>query len=159
ELEDQNRLLMRLGKRQESHLQRFQDMKSELPHIIEAHKMEIGVLREKLRRMTNSNNSNETKLKQQDTRIIKLTEEVTKLRELCRKRSLPERDALNKKLSETQLHLQNKERDFEEMSHRHGIIEKSLRQQVQSEVAKHRATSKKLYDLQYEHTKVQDTLK
>lgn len=158
ELEEQNRLLVRMGKRQEAALARYQDAKSELPHIIEAHKIEINVLQEKLRRSTEVNRRNTEKLKVTDNRIIKLTDEVTRLRELSRKRNLPEREELNKKLSAASKILQDKEKELEEAQHRLIVIEKSLKQQVQAEVARHRATARKLYNLQCQHNKLHDTL-
>ncbi|XP_071537376.1 uncharacterized protein [Panulirus ornatus] len=159
ELEEQNRLLVRIGKRQETALTRYQDTKSELPHIIEAHKLEINVLQEKLRRSTEVNRRNAEKLKATDARIIKLTEELTRLRELSRKRNLPERDHLNKKLSAATQTLQEKEKEVQELQRRLGVLEKALKQQVQAEVGRHRTTAKKLYNLQCEHHKLQDTLK
>ncbi|XP_068221604.1 lebercilin-like protein isoform X2 [Palaemon carinicauda] len=133
-------------------------MKSELPHIIEAHKMEITVLQEKLRRATEANRRNNEKLKDTDGRIIKLTEELSRLRNLCKKRNLPERDQLNKKLSATVQTLGEKEKESEEFQRRLAIVEKSLKQQVQAEVGRHRVTAKKLYSLQCEHHKLEDTL-
>ncbi|XP_047487639.1 serine/arginine repetitive matrix protein 1-like [Penaeus chinensis] len=159
ELEEQNRLLVRLGKRQEAALVRYQDMKSELPHIIEAHKIEINVLHEKLRRSTELNRRNAEKLKQTDARILKLTEELTRLRELSRKRHLPERELLNKKLSAATHALEEKEKEKEELRRRLGVLEKALKQQVQAEVGRHRATAKKLYSLQLEHHKLEEQLK
>ncbi|XP_064103916.1 lebercilin-like protein isoform X2 [Macrobrachium nipponense] len=158
ELEEQNRLLVRVGKRQEAALRRYQDMKSELPHIIEAHKIEIHVLQEKLRRATETNRRSNEKLKDTDGRILKLTEELSRLRNLSKKRHLPERDQLNRKLSATVLSLDEKGKEAEELKRRLAIVEKSLKQQVQAEVARHRATAKKLYGLQCEHHKLEDTL-
>ncbi|XP_066937469.1 lebercilin-like protein isoform X1 [Macrobrachium rosenbergii] len=158
ELEEQNRLLVRVGKRQEAALRRYQDMKSELPHIIEAHKIEIHVLQEKLRRATETNRRNNEKLKDTDGRILKLTEELSRLRNLSKKRHLPERDQLNRKLSTTVLSLEEKEKEAEELKRRLAIVEKSLKQQVQAEVARHRNTAKKLYGLQCDHHKLEDTL-
>lgn len=62
---------------------------------------------------TDVNRRNADKLKATDTRIIKLTEELTRLRELSRKRNLPERDQLNKKLSAATQSLQEKEKEVE----------------------------------------------
>nr|XP_045597897.1 nucleolar protein dao-5-like [Procambarus clarkii]XP_045597898.1 nucleolar protein dao-5-like [Procambarus clarkii] len=158
ELEEQNRLLVRMGKRQEAALTRYQDTKSELPHIIEAHKIEINVLQEKLRRSTEVNRRNGEKLKVTDSRVNKLTDELTRLRELSRKRNLPEREELNRKLSAAAKALQDKEKELEGARRRLAVLEKSLRQQVQAEVGRHRATAKKLYTLQCQHHKVLDTL-
>ncbi|KAK7068715.1 hypothetical protein SK128_026446 [Halocaridina rubra] len=113
ELQDQNRLVVRLCKRQEAALQRYQDMRTELPHIIEAHKIEINVLQEKLRRSTEVNRRNSDKLKMNDGRIMKLTEELSRLRDLSKRRNLPERDQLNKKLSTTNQSLQEREKEVE----------------------------------------------
>ncbi|XP_050711315.1 uncharacterized protein LOC126995630 isoform X2 [Eriocheir sinensis] len=159
ELEEQNRLLVRVSKRQETALTRYHDMKSELPHILESHKIEINVLQEKLRRSTEENRRNSERLKLDDSRILKLSEEVTKLRELNRKRNLPERDYLNKQLITATHSLQEREKEVEELKRRIGILEKSLRQQVQAEVARHRTTAKKLYNLQCEHHDLQEVLK
>ncbi|XP_037778782.1 eukaryotic translation initiation factor 3 subunit A-like [Penaeus monodon] len=134
-------------------------MKSELPHIIEAHKIEINVLQEKLRRSTELNRRNAEKLKQTDARILKLTEELTRLRELSRKRHLPERELLNNKLSAATHTLEEKEKENEELRRRLGVLEKALKQQVQAEVGRHRATAKKLYSLQLEHHKLEEQLK
>ncbi|KAK7068714.1 hypothetical protein SK128_026445 [Halocaridina rubra] len=59
----------------------------------------------------------------------------------------------------TDLPFYNKWNVFQEMKRRIALMEKSLRQQVQAEVGRHRATAKKLYTLQCEHTTLQDTLK
>ncbi|XP_045129430.1 uncharacterized protein LOC123515081 [Portunus trituberculatus] len=159
ELEEQNRLLLRVSKRQEAALTRYHDMKSELPHILEAHKLEINVLQEKLRRSTEENRKNTERLKTGDNRLLKLTEEATKLRELNRKRNLPERDQLNKQLIAATRTLHEKEKEVAELKRRIGILEKALKQQVQAEVGRHRATARKLYNLQCDHHELQEILK
>lgn len=66
---------------------------------------------------TEENRRNSERLKVSDNRILKLTEEVTKLRELTRKRNLPERDHLNKQLTATTRSLQEKEKEVEVRTH------------------------------------------
>ncbi|ROT77937.1 hypothetical protein C7M84_003355 [Penaeus vannamei] len=46
-----------------------------------------------------------------------------------------------------------------ELRRRLGVLEKALKQQVQAEVGRHRATAKKLYSLQLEHHKLEEQLK
>lgn len=54
---------------------------------------------------------NNERLKATEGRLQKMTEEVTRLRELSKRRHLPERDTLNQKLSATTLALQEKEKE------------------------------------------------
>lgn len=62
---------------------------------------------------TEENRRNAERLKIGDSRILKLTEEGTRLRELNRKRNLPERDHLNKQLIAATQTLQEKEKEVE----------------------------------------------
>lgn len=48
---------------------------------------------------------------------------------------------------------------LQELRRRLGVLEKALKQQVQAEVGRHRATAKKLYSLQLEHHKLEEQLK
>ena len=50
-MEDENRLLVRVSKRQESALKKYHDMKSELPHLVISHRQEINSLQTRLRRV------------------------------------------------------------------------------------------------------------
>ncbi|MPC92215.1 hypothetical protein E2C01_087291 [Portunus trituberculatus] len=108
---------------------------------------------------TEENRKNTERLKTGDNRLLKLTEEATKLRELNRKRNLPERDQLNKQLIAATRTLHEKEKEVAELKRRIGILEKALKQQVQAEVGRHRATARKLYNLQCDHHELQEILK
>ena len=59
------------------------------------------------------NRRNNERLKTGDSRILKLSEEVTRIRELNRKRNLPERDQLNKQLTAATQTLHEKEKEVQ----------------------------------------------
>lgn len=53
ELEEQNRTITRISKRQEAALKKYHNEETQLPHLLEAHKMEIKILQDKLRKVYN----------------------------------------------------------------------------------------------------------
>ncbi|XP_018011075.1 uncharacterized protein LOC108668383 [Hyalella azteca] len=158
ELEDKNRLLVRLCKRQEAELRKFHEARSELPHLLEAHKMEILVLQDRLRKLTEAHRRDTSKLRQQEERLFKTSEETTRLKELTKKRNLPEREELNRKLCATQCSLAEKQQEVDSLQKRLALVEKSSRQQVSAEEGRHRATTRRLQALRRDHRALQKTL-
>ncbi|KAF2356453.1 Lebercilin domain [Trinorchestia longiramus] len=158
ELEEKNKLLVRLCKRQEAELRKFHEAKSELPHLLQAHKMEILVLQDRLRKLTEAHRRDTSKLRQQEERLLKSTEETTRLKELMKKRNLPEREELSRKLSDSQSSLAEKQQVVHNLERRLALVEKSSRQQVAAEEGRHRTTNRRLQALRRDHRALQKTL-
>ncbi|XP_076056515.1 uncharacterized protein LOC143034400 [Oratosquilla oratoria] len=159
ELEEQNRLLVRVGKRQEAALARYENMKSQLPLIIEAHQIEIGILKEKLRRSVTSANRAKEKQASTDERFLRQQDELVRLKDLARRRNLPAREELHRQLTSTTEKLTTAEKKIGDLQKRLDLLNKSLKQQVSAEVSRNRSLSSKHLQLQQEHQQLQEVLK
>lgn len=98
EMQKENRALKRLQYRQEKALHKFEDTENEISQLLARHNDEVRILRERLRKSQEREQTTERKLKSSEEELYKAKGSLQKLRRLAEDRHLPERDELAKKL-------------------------------------------------------------
>lgn len=98
ELQKENRALKRLQYRHEKALHKFEDTENEISQLLTRHNDEIRMLRERLKKSQEREQTTEKKLKASEEELHKAKGSLQRLRRLAEDKHLPERDELAKKL-------------------------------------------------------------
>ncbi|XP_038657441.1 lebercilin-like protein isoform X2 [Scyliorhinus canicula] len=115
----ENRLLRQLQYRHMKALVRFENEQNNLPQLLVRHEGEVQMLKEMLRKSKDQDRNVSKQLKEAESELWKTKNSLQKLKVLCDKKNLGERDELNwqltnltKKLELDQQKIQEKERQL-----------------------------------------------
>ncbi|XP_077162216.1 lebercilin [Paroedura picta] len=151
ELQKENRALKQLQYRHEKALHKFEDTENEISQLLARHNDEIRVLRERLRKSQEKEQTVERKLKASEEDLYKAKGALQKLRRLAEDRHLPERDELAKKLASVESKLDDSERRIKDLEKNLDLSSNSFQRQLHSE-------KKKLYEAQEENKVLQEEI-
>ncbi|XP_015274474.1 PREDICTED: lebercilin [Gekko japonicus] len=151
ELQKENRALKQLQYRHEKALQKFEDTENEISQLLTRHNDEIRVLRERLRKSQEKEQTAERKLKVSEEDLYKAKGALQKLRRLAEDRHLPERDDLAKKLSSVESKLDDNEKRIKDLEKTLDLSSNSFQRQLHSE-------KKKLHEAQEENKVLQEEI-
>ncbi|XP_060092351.1 lebercilin isoform X2 [Heteronotia binoei] len=151
ELQKENRALKQLQYRHEKALHKFEDTENEISQLLARHNDEIRVLRERLRKSQEKEQTAERKLKASEEDLYKAKSALQKLRRLAEHRHLPERDELAKKLASVESKLDDSEKRIKDLEKNLDLSSSSFQRQLHSE-------KKKLYEAQEENKVLQEEI-
>ncbi|XP_070589215.1 lebercilin [Erythrolamprus reginae] len=146
ELQKENRVLKQLQYRQEKALHKFGDPENEISQLLVRHNDEMRILKERLRKTQEREQTNEKKLKASEEELFKAKNSLQKLKKLAEDKNLPERDELAKKLVIAENRLEDNEKKNKEFEKKLDLTNSSFQRQLHS-------LKKKLYEAQ-EETKI-----
>ncbi|CAI5769735.1 Lebercilin LCA5 [Podarcis lilfordi] len=149
ELQKENRALKRLQYRHEKALHKFEDTENEISQLLARHSDEMRILRERLRRSQEREQTTERKLRASEEELYKAKSNLQKLRRLAEDRHLPERDELAKKLALAENRLDDTEKRIKDLEKNLDLSNSSFQRQLHSE-------KKKLCDAQEENKVLQE---
>lgn len=110
DLEEENKVLKRLQRRQEKALEKFEHEESDLPQLLQRHNNELRSLKDQLRKAREKNSHTERSLHEADAERDQLKRQVTKYRELAEERGLPQRDEMHRRLLAAEADVQDKDK-------------------------------------------------
>ncbi|KAB0355553.1 hypothetical protein FD755_021494 [Muntiacus reevesi] len=116
ELLKENKALKRLQYRQEKALNKFEDTENEISQLIARHNNEITALKDRLRKSQEKERATEKRVKETEGELLRTKVSLQKLKKISEAKHLPERDDLAKKLSATELKLDDTERRIKKNS-------------------------------------------
>lgn len=110
ELQKENRVLKQLQYRHEKALHKFEDTENEISQFLARHNDEMRILKERLRKTQEREQTAEKKLKASEEELFKVKSSLQKLKKLAEDKNLPERDELAKKLAIAENRLEDSEK-------------------------------------------------
>ncbi|XP_076398263.1 uncharacterized protein LOC100881552 isoform X2 [Megachile rotundata] len=144
ELNNENKLLKSLQKRQDSALKRYEGTNAELPRIINSHHEELRVLQIKYKKLKTVQKETRDLLKEKENELQQLQCQNKHLLQLSKDRNLEEREKLQLQVSDLNHRIQQQQETIQTL-HRKLILEsKSLKHQLRIEVTKRKETQKNL---------------
>ncbi|XP_053142980.1 lebercilin isoform X2 [Hemicordylus capensis] len=144
ELQKENRALKRLQYRHEKALHKFEDTENEISQLLARHNDEIRILRERLRKSQEREQTTEKKLRTSVEELYKAKGSLQKLRRLAEDKHLPERDELARKLALAESKLDDNEKRIKDLEKNIELSNSSFQRQLHSE-------KKKLSEIQEEN--------
>ncbi|XP_043276614.1 lebercilin [Venturia canescens] len=144
ELSNENRLLKALQKRQDSALRKYEGKNAELPRIINSHHEELKVLQTKYKKLRMQHKQTCDLLKEKETEIYSLQVQNKHLTQLSKDRHLEEREKLQMRVSDLNFRIEQQQETIQTLNRKLALESKSLKHQLNAEVAKHRETQKHL---------------
>ncbi|XP_062980991.1 lebercilin [Elgaria multicarinata webbii] len=136
ELQKENRALKRLQYRHEKALHKFEDTENEISQLLARHNDEMRILRERLRKSQEREQTTERKLRSSEEELSKAKGSLQKLRRLAEDRHLPERDELAKKLALVESRLDDSEKRIKDLEKNLDLSNSSFQRQLHSEKKK-----------------------
>ncbi|XP_065767754.1 lebercilin isoform X2 [Muntiacus reevesi] len=133
ELLKENKALKRLQYRQEKALNKFEDTENEISQLIARHNNEITALKDRLRKSQEKERATEKRVKETEGELLRTKVSLQKLKKISEAKHLPERDDLAKKLSATELKLDDTERRIKELSRNLELSSNSFQRQLLAE--------------------------
>nr|XP_020661823.1 lebercilin [Pogona vitticeps]XP_020661824.1 lebercilin [Pogona vitticeps] len=149
ELQKENGVLKRLQYRHEKALHKFEDTENEISKLLAQHNDEMRVLRERLRKSQEKEQTTERKLRASEDELYKVKGSLQKLRRLAEDRHLPERDELARKLALAESRLDDSEKRIKDLERNLELSNSSFQRQLHSE-------KKKLHEVQEENKVYQE---
>ncbi|KAF7997283.1 hypothetical protein HCN44_005560 [Aphidius gifuensis] len=146
ELASENRLLRSIQKRQDSALKKYEGTNAELPRIINSHHEELKVLQIKYKSLRLQYKQTCDLLKEKENEIRSLQSQNRHLLQLSKDRHLGEREQLKMQVSDLNLRLEKQQEKIQMLNKKLTLETKSLKHQLNSEIAKHKITEKQLFD-------------
>ncbi|KAL7287830.1 hypothetical protein TKK_0017902, partial [Trichogramma kaykai] len=144
ELSNENKLLRAIQKRQDSALKRYEGSNAELPRIINAHHEDFRVLQARHGKLRAQCKELQDRLKDKDSELLTLQAQNKKLQQLSKDRHLLERDKLQQLVADLRQRCDEQERLVQTLRRKLELETKYLRQQLHSEMAKHKEAAKQL---------------
>lgn len=136
ELQKENRALKRLQYRHEKALHKFEDTENEISQLLTRHNDEIRMLRERLKKSQEREQTTEKKLKASEEELHKAKGSLQRLRRLAEDKHLPERDELAKKLILVENKLDESEKRIKDLEKSIELNNHSFQRQLHSEKKK-----------------------
>ncbi|XP_066465816.1 lebercilin [Tiliqua scincoides] len=149
ELQKENKALKRLQYRHEKALHKFEDTENEISQLLARHNDEIRILRERLRKSQEREQTTERKLRASQEELYKAKDSLQRLRRLAEDKHLPERDELAKKLILVENRLDDSEKRVKDLEKSIELNNHSFQRQLHSE-------KKKLFEAQEESKILQE---
>ncbi|XP_007436736.1 lebercilin [Python bivittatus] len=149
ELQKENRALKQLQYRHEKALHKFEDTENEISQLLARHNDEMRILRERLRKSQEREQTTEKKLRASEEELFKAKGSLQKLKKLAEDKHLPEREELAKKLALAENRLDDSEKRIKDFEKKLDLSNSSFQRQLHSE-------KKKLYEAQEENKIIQE---
>ncbi|XP_062905864.1 lebercilin-like protein [Mobula hypostoma] len=146
----ENKLLRRLQYRHMKALVKFEDEQNNLPQLLTRHTNEIQMLKEMLRRSKEQDRYVSKQLKEAEAELWKTKNTLQKLKTICEKKDLEERDELTCKLTELTKKLEIDERKIQDLERILELKGKSFNHQLATEHRKTREALDQIKKLEME---------
>ncbi|XP_063168849.1 lebercilin isoform X2 [Candoia aspera] len=145
----ENKALKQLQYRHEKALHKFEDTENEISQLLARHNDEMRILRERLRKSQEREQTTEKKLRASEEELFKAKGSLQKLKKLAEDKHLPEREELAKKLALAENRLDDSEKRIKDFEKKLDLSNSSFQRQLHSE-------KKKLYEAQEENKIIQE---
>ncbi|KAM3852171.1 lebercilin isoform 2-T4 [Vipera latastei] len=149
ELQKENRVLKQLQYRHEKALHKFEDTENEISQLLARHNAEMRILKERLRKTQERDQTNEKKLKVSEEELFKAKICLQKLKKLAEDKNLPEREELAKRLAIAENRLEESEKRIKDFEKKLDLSSSSFQRQLHS-------VKKKLFEAQEENKIIQE---
>uniref|UniRef100_A0A8D0KFP7 Lebercilin LCA5 n=1 Tax=Salvator merianae TaxID=96440 RepID=A0A8D0KFP7_SALMN len=159
EREKENRALKRLQYRQEKALHKFEDTENEISKLLARHNDDIRILRDRLRKSQDREQTTERKLRTAEDELYKVRGTVQKLKQVAEDRHLLERVELAKRLAVAENRLADSEKRIKDLERNLELSNSSFQRQLHSEKKKLNETQEKNKALQEEVNQLHQKLK
>ncbi|XP_039223020.1 lebercilin [Crotalus tigris] len=149
ELQKENRVLKQLQYRHEKALHKFEDTGNEISQLLARHSDEMRILKERLRKTQEREQTSEKKLKISEEELFKTKSCLQKLKKLAEDKNLPEREELAKRLAIAENRLEESEKRIKDFEKKLDLNSSSFQRQLHS-------VKKKLYEAKEENKIIQE---
>ena len=109
DLKDENKLLKKTQFRTEKALQRFEDKESDLPQIMQRQQNEVRSLKDQIRKWREKHDKTDRYLRDAEDELEKVKFKLKKLKSVTEEKGLPERSELNKRLTQAELEIEERD--------------------------------------------------
>ncbi|XP_051870449.1 lebercilin-like protein [Pristis pectinata] len=140
----ENRLLRQLQYRHMKALVKFENEQNNLPQLLARHESEVQMLKEMLRKSKEQDRCVSKQLKEAESELWKTKNSLQKLKVICDKRNLEERDELTSKLTELTKKFEIDEQKIQDLERILELKSKSFNHQLATE---HRKTREALDEI------------
>ncbi|XP_064627268.1 zinc finger CCCH domain-containing protein 13-like isoform X3 [Lineus longissimus] len=144
DLKLENRTMKRDFRRQDKALSRYEVQESELPSLIAQHSEEVRTLRDQIKRSKEKYENSNKRYKDLSEELHKTKKLLKQYKDLAEHKKLGERDELARKLTQTEVEMDEKDKKIRDLERYIDNLQKNQRHELAIEIHRHRETQRRV---------------